>query len=269
MAIKREPEKHVNHERWLVSYGDLLTLLFAVFVILYAMSQADKKKTEEVMQSMQSAFGMSVAGSPAPKINVIPSNMINPIPSMRPSISLIPPPKTGANNQRRIKIIATDNDFKQIKSSIEAYLVKEGKTDKVSVDITRRGLVISLKEAGFFDSGSAVVKQQSVSLLATITESLSSYLNELRVEGHTDNIPIRTSQFRSNWELSSTRANNIMHLLIESYGLEPERISTVGNSEYRPVDTNNTPEGRAKNRRVDIVILNSEADKFEAKPVAL
>lgn len=269
MALKREPEKHPNHERWLVSYGDFITLLFAVFVVLYAMGQQDKKKTEEVMQSMQSAFGMSVAGSPASKLNVIPSTQINPIPSIRQSLSLVPVSKTGGNNQNRIKTTATDNDFRQIKSSIEAYLIKEGKSDKVSVDITRRGLVISLKEAGFFDSGSATVKQQSSSILATIAESLSNYANEFRVEGHTDNIPIRTSQFPSNWELSTARANNIMHLLTESYGLESERISTVGNSEYRPVDTNDTPDGRAKNRRVDIVILNSEADKFEAKPAAL
>jgi chemotaxis protein MotB len=267
VALKREPEKHVNHERWLVSYGDLLTLLFAVFVVMYAMGQQDKKKTEEVMQSMQSAFGMSVTGSPASKLNVIPSNQINPIPSIKPSLSLVPVQKTGGNNQNRIKTTATDIDFKQIKSSIEAYLIKEGKTDKVNIDITRRGLVISLKEAGFFDSGSATVKQQSIGVLAMITEPLSNYANEFRVEGHTDNIPIRTSQFLSNWELSSARANNIMHLLTESYGLEPERISTVGNGEYRPVDTNNTPEGRAKNRRVDIVILNSDADKFEAKAV--
>ncbi|WP_082833115.1 flagellar motor protein MotB [Geobacter anodireducens] len=86
MARKREPEKQPSHERWLVSYGDLLTLLFAVFVVLYAMSQADKKKTEEVMQSIQSAFGMSVAGSPGSKPNVIPSDQINPIPSIKPSL---------------------------------------------------------------------------------------------------------------------------------------------------------------------------------------
>lgn len=268
MARKREPEKQPSHERWLVSYGDLLTLLFAVFVVLYAMSQADKKKTEEVMQSIQSAFGMSVAGSPGSKPNVIPSDQINPIPSIKPSLSSTSEQKKGAGNHAGIKITASENEFKQIKSSIEAYLIKEGKSDKVIVDITRRGLVISLKEAGFFDSGSDKVKQPSISVIATIARSLAIYANELRIEGHTDNVPIRNSLFRSNWELSSARANNIMHLMTESYGLQPERISTVGNSEYRSIDTNDTAEGRAKNRRVDIVVLNSEAEKLEAKSAA-
>ncbi|WP_158514091.1 OmpA family protein [Geobacter anodireducens] len=129
-------------------------------------------------------------------------------------------------------------------------------------------MVISLKEAGFFDSGSDKVKQPSISVIATIARSLAIYANELRIEGHTDNVPIRNSLFRSNWELSSARANNIMHLMTESYGLQPERISTVGNSEYRSIDTNDTAEGRAKNRRVDIVVLNSEAEKLEAKSAA-
>lgn len=263
MPLKREPEKHPNHERWLVSYGDLLTLLLAVFVVMYAMSQSDKKKTEEVMQSMQAAFGMAQAGAPAPKINVINSSAVSPIPDIRPRPATIPRTITSYP-----KTIAGDTDFRQIKSSIEAYLTKEGMRDKVSVGITRRGLVVSLKEAGFFDSGSAEVKRPSLPVIASIAESLHTYANELRVEGHTDNVPIATARFRSNWELSTARANNIMHLLTESYGLSPEGISTVGYGEYRPVESNSTPEGRAKNRRVDIVLMNAEAGKWEAKPPA-
>ncbi|MDR3580042.1 MAG: flagellar motor protein MotB [Oryzomonas sp.] len=264
MTLRREPEKHANHERWLVSYGDLLTLLFAVFVVLYAMSQSDKKKVEEVMQSMQSAFGMAQAGAPAPKINVIPSNQIAPVPDIKPSMVMPPINKTNSGI-RRPKIVAAEGDFRQMKSSIEAFLIKEGVRDKVTVEITRRGLVVSLKEAGFFDSGSATVKKQSLAILAAIAESLSNYANGYRVEGHTDNVPIHSEQFRSNWELSSTRANNIMHLLTESYGLSPENVSTVGYGEYRPMDSNDTLEGRAKNRRVDIVFLNAESEKLEAR----
>lgn len=263
MAIKREPEKHANHERWLVSYGDLLTLLFAVFVVLYAMSQSDKKKVEEVMQSMQSAFGMAQTGAPAPKINVINSNAINPIPDIKPRLSL--PIDKVQNNSNRPRTKATDSDFRQIKSSIEAYLTKEGVLDRVSVNITKRGLVISLKEAGFFDAGSAAVRPQSLTTIAAIAETLNNYSNEICVEGHTDNVPIKTTQFRSNWELSTTRANNIMHLLSEDYGILPENFSTVGYGEYRPIDTNSSQEGRAKNRRVDIVLLNSEAEKWGAQ----
>ncbi|GFE62751.1 OmpA family protein [Geobacter sp. AOG2] len=265
MALKREPEKHPNHERWLVSYGDLLTLLFAVFVVMYAMSVSDKKKVEEVMQSMQSAFGMAQTGAPSPKINVITSSALTPIPDIKPRLATNPADR---NRARTIvpRTVATDTDFRQIKSSIEAYLTKEGMREKVNVGITKRGLVISLKEAGFFDSGSAAVKPQSQAIISTIAESLKNYDNDVRVEGHTDNVPISTAQFRSNWELSTGRANNIMHLLTESFGLPPEKISTVGYGEYRPVDTNDTQEGRARNRRVDIVLLNSEAGKWEAQP---
>jgi len=264
MALKKEPEKQPNHERWLVSYGDLLTLLLAVFVVMYAMSQSDKKKTEEVMQSMQAAFGMARAGAPAPKINVITSNAINPIPDIKPRISS--PIDKGQNNVNRPRTMATDSDFRQIKSALEAYLTKEGIREKVNVNITKRGLVVSLKEAGFFDSGSAAVKPQSLTTIAAIAETLNNYSNEIRVEGHTDNVPIKTPQFRSNWELSTTRANNIMHVLSENYGLAPGRFSTVGYGEYRPIDTNNSQEGRAKNRRVDIVLLNSESEKWDAQP---
>ena len=268
MALKREPEKQPNHERWLVSYGDLLTLLLAVFVVMYAMSQSDKKKTEEVMQSMQAAFGMAQAGAPAPKINVINSSTVNPIPDIKPRLSSVQSEK-GRTNIISPRTTATDTDFRQIKSSIEAYLTKEGMRDKVSVGITKRGLVVSLKEAGFFDSGSADVRRQSLAIIASIAESLNNYSNELRIEGHTDNVPISTAKFRSNWELSTARANNIMHILTENYGLLPEKISTVGYGEYRPIDTNDSQEGRTKNRRVDIVLLNSEAEKWEAKSLGI
>jgi len=264
MARKKEPEKQPNHERWLVSYGDLLTLLLAVFVVMYAMSQSDKKKAEEVMQSMQAAFGMAQAGAPAPKINVIASNAINPIPDIKPGMA--PPIDKRQNSANRPRTLASDSDFRHIKSAIEAYLTKEGFRERVNVTITKRGLVVSLKEAGFFDSGSAVVKPQSLTAIAAIAETLNNYSNEIRVEGHTDNVPIKTPQFRSNWELSTTRSNNIMHVLSESYGLVSERFSTVGYGEYRPVDTNDSPEGRAKNRRVDIVLLNAESRKWEAQP---
>lgn len=267
MARKKKPEKEPNHERWLVSYGDLLTLLLAVFVVLYAMSQADKKKVEDVAASMRASFGMEDGGKGgmSRKPSVIDTGKSSVLPEINFQ-SLPQVQQTDQGGNKRLQ--ATETDFRNIKASIDAYLIKAAAQSKVHVEINRRGLVVSLKEAGFFDSGSATVKQQSKSIIAVIAESLSDYANQLRVEGHTDNMPISTAQFRSNWELSSARANNIMHLLTESYGLEPERISTVGNSEYRPVDTNDTPEGRAKNRRVDIVILNSEGDKSEAKPSA-
>jgi chemotaxis protein MotB len=260
MALKKEPEKHVNHERWLVSYADFITLLFAVFVTLYAMSQTDKKKAEEVMQSLQQSFGMVNAGAPAPKISVIQSKPLSIIPSLKPEISVAP---SGRTRSGQLRTRAEEKDFRQIKSSIEAYLVKQGAQNKVNLTITRRGLIVSLKEAGFFDSGQAQIKQNAHELINTIAEVMTQYNNPLRVEGHTDNVPISTSQFPSNWELSTARATNVLKYLVKYYDAEPEKISATGYGEFRPTVENTTPENRAKNRRVDLVLLSGEGERGE------
>jgi chemotaxis protein MotB len=259
MALKKEPEKHVNHERWLVSYADFITLLFAVFVVLYAMGQTDKKKTEEVIQSLQASFGLATVGSPTPKLNVIPSRPISIMPSLKPELSVTPGRSTRALGRAR----AEEKDFRQIKSSIEAYLVKQGAINKVSISITRRGLIVSLKEAGFFDSGQAQIRPDAYELINTISEVMTQYNNPLRVEGHTDNVPISTSQFPSNWELSTARATNGLKYLIKHFDVDPDKISATGYAEFRPVSENTTAEGRAKNRRVDLVMLSSEGERGE------
>lgn len=260
MALKKQPEKHVNHERWLVSYADFITLLFAVFVVLYAMGQSDKKKVEEVMQSIQSSFGMSTAGAVAPKINVIPSKSINLMPTIKPELSIVPSGRTGRGQG---KTRAEEKDFRQIKSSIEAYLVKQGAQNKVSLNITRRGLVVSLKEAGFFDSGQAQIRPDAYELVNTIAEVMTQYNNPLRVEGHTDNMPINSAQFPSNWELSTARATNGLKYLIKHFDVDPDKISATGYAEFRPIADNATAEGRAKNRRVDLVMLSSDGERGE------
>lgn len=260
MALKKEPEKHVNHERWLVSYADFITLLFAVFVTLYAMSQSDKKKAEEVMQSIQQSFGMIQSGAPSPKMNVLPSSQVNITPSIRPEISVAP----GTRSARgQFKTRADEKDFRQIKSSIDAYLVKQGAQSKVSLTITRRGLIVSLKEAGFFDSGQAQIKSSAYELINTISEVMTQYNNPLRLEGHTDNIPISTSQFPSNWELSTARAVNGLKYLVKNFDVDPDKISATGYAEFRPMADNATAEGRAKNRRVDLVMLSGDGERGE------
>lgn len=259
MALKREPEKHANHERWLVSYGDFLTLLFAVFVVLYAMGQSDKKKVEEVMQSIQQSFGMSTAGN-APKINVIPSRPVELIPTIKPEMSVTPSARA-IRGQGKTR--AEEKDFRQIKSSIEAYLIKQGAQNKVSLNITRRGLIVSLKEAGFFESGQAQIKPSAYELINTIAEAMTQYNNPLRVEGHTDNVPISTSQFPSNWELSTARASNGLKYILQHFQVDPGKISATGYGEFRPIAENDTSEGRAKNRRVDIVMLSSDGERGE------
>jgi len=260
MALKKEPEKHANHERWLVSYADFITLLFAVFVVLYAMSQTDKKKVEEVMVSMQQSFGMAQSGSPSPSMNVLPSAQPNIVPAIKPEVGVLPGSKTA---RARAKSRADEKDFQQMKSSIEAYLYKQGAQNKVTLSITRRGLIVSLKEAGFFDSGQAVVKPSSYGLINTIAEAMTQYNNPLRLEGHTDNVPISSSQFPSNWELSTARAVNGLKYLITNFDVDPDKISATGYGEFRPVADNATPEGRSRNRRVDLVMLSAEGERGE------
>lgn len=260
MAIKREPEKEGNHERWLVSYADFITLLFAVFVVLYAMGQSDKAKVEQVMQSIQSSFGMANAGATATKINVIPSQAITIIPSLKPELKINP---MGRTRSGQAKTRAEEKDFRQIKSAVEAYLVKQGAQTKVTLEITRRGLIVSLKEAGFFNSGQANIKPEAYELINTIAEVMTQYNNPLRLEGHTDNVPINTSQFPSNWELSTARATYGLKYLLNNFDVDANKISATGYAEFRPIADNTTPEGRARNRRVDLVMLSGEAEHGE------
>jgi len=260
MARKKEPEPHVNHERWLVSYADFITLLFAVFVVLYAMGQSDKKKVEEVVKSIQQSFGMATAGAPTPKINVIDSQTITVIPALKPEVKTSPMdrPRSGQGKAR-----ADEKDFRQIKAAIEAYLVRQGAQHKVSLEITRRGLIVSLKEVGFFPSGQADIKPEAYELINTIAEVVTQYNNPLRLEGHTDNIPISTSQFPSNWELSTARATRALKYLLKNFDIETGKISATGYAEFRPLAENSTAEGRAKNRRVDLVMLSGEGERGE------
>jgi chemotaxis protein MotB len=264
MARKKEPEKPANHERWLVSYGDFITLLFAVFVTLYAMSQVDKKKVEQVAASYRSAFGITV-GANAGKPVVVPSSEVAPVPSVQPQP---PPPATFPKKTDSAgKTRATHKEFRQMAVAIEKYLGEHKALDQVSVEVTSRGLVISLKEAGFFDSGSAVIKPGAFALLADIAQVLRPYDNSISFEGHTDNLPIRSTTFPSNWELSSARATNLAHHFMDRHGFAPQKFSVTGYGEYRPVTTNSTEEGRKQNRRVDLVLLGAMEGENEPLPM--
>lgn len=265
MARKKEPEKAANHERWLVSYADFITLLFAVFVTLYAMSQTDKKKVEQVAASYRSAFGITGMAS-AGKPSVTPKVDVAPIPTVKPQAQAPSVPKASKSSSGKTR--ATHKEFKQMLVSIEKTLLERKAGELVQVTVTPRGLVISLKEAGFFDSGSAAIKPEAFPLLAEIAKVLAPFDNPLSFEGHTDDKPIRSLLFPSNWELSSTRATNIAHHFIDHHAFNPHLISVTGYGEYRPVASNSTDEGRKQNRRVDIVMVGVPADEPETEPSA-
>lgn len=256
MARKKPPEKPANHERWLVSYGDFITLLFAVFVTLYAMSQSDKQKVEEVAASYRSAFGIS-SGAGASDTSVLKPGQImsSPIPSSQP-VSGKHSAANRANHPPKIR--ATEQELRKIQTSIKSVSKQHKLDSDTTVEETQTGLVIRLKEAGFFAPGSAELKPEAYPVLNRIATALEPYNNLIRIEGYTDDTPISTNRYRSNWELATSRAVSIVHVFINNSAIYPENIAAVGYGEYHPLASNSTEEGRQKNRRVDIVVLGVE-----------
>lgn len=254
MSRKKHPE-HVNHERWLVSYADFITLLFAFFVVLFASGQTDKRKQVKLAESMQSAFKFNGIFDPHSKQPALTPGTNSPDPSVPAPITL-PLPGTQADalaqqhgpeqNQERLERSIT----RVIEDQIAAHKIA---AESISTHTTAEGLVISLHEAGFFASGSSEVHPTSIPLLRQLAATLPT--GTLRIEGHTDNIPIHTAQFATNWELSTARATTIARLLLDSAPINPASLSAAGYAEFHPIAPNTTPEGRTQNRRVDIILL--------------
>jgi len=250
MRKKKKAEEHVNHERWVVSYADFITLLFAFFVVLYAISQVDAKKMSHLITSMQSAFNTKVFPSGSARLSLQTGGGTPPDPHVLdldtyPTKRLIDPKM--AEIERSIVLTIGDDELK----------------DKVQIIEEERGLVVRLAETGFFDPGKAMFKPRSEALLLKIGESLRNIPNQVRIEGHTDNTPINTPEFPSNWVLSTARATSILNLFINKIGMDQERLAIAGYGEFRPIDSNSTVEGRSRNRRVDIVVLNIDAGAKE------
>ena len=252
MSKKKHPE-HVNHERWLVSYADFITLLFAFFVVLFASGQSDKRKTIKLAEAMQSAFkynGIFDQHSTTPPLDDTSSP-----PTAVPSPLALPVPSTLAAEQiaQKQAEVATQKRIEDVvRAQIEAHQIG---ASAITLHASAEGLVISLREAGFFNSGSAEVRPESLAVLHAINSTLPH--TAMRVEGHTDDVPIHNVQFATNWELSTARAADITRLLISDNAADPTRISATGYAEFHPVAENTTEAGRQQNRRVDIVLLKA------------
>jgi chemotaxis protein MotB len=246
---RKKKHEHVNHERWLVSYADFITLLFAFFVVLFASSQADKKKQLKISEAMQSAFtplAVFEAHSKKPPLtednnvatNVTPAALALPLPS--------------------VKVDTNDETEQHLKKLFEAQEASGGiPPGSVSFHNTEEGLVISLHEIGFFASGSAEVRPSSIAVLSSLAAALPP--GPFRIEGHTDNVPIHTAQFATNWELSTARATAIARLLLQHRNINPADLSAAGYAEFHPIADNATESGRTQNRRVDIILLRHRA----------
>jgi chemotaxis protein MotB len=234
MRRRRRQSSAAGHDRWLISYADFMTLLFALFVVLFATSNQDKSKARRVSEAVKNAFSGQHA-------------------------SLIEPEK--APNRKR----SNRPDPEPLLEVLLRGLQPEIRSGEMNVHVEERGIVVSLSQASFFPSGGDSVDPAMLASLGKVADDIASLPNQIRLEGHTDSIPIHTPRFRNNWDLSSARAITMMELLQDRWHIAAGRLAVTGYAETVPIDSNETETGRARNRRVDIVILNGAGTSLEPK----
>lgn len=250
---KKHPE-HVNLERWLVSYADFITLLFAFFVILYASSKVDAKKYKAVAESIRSAFSADFVDQSGRS----GGKTLNQFEESLPSGGMLMDMPMGKSN-----ILVPDNEeLKRLADILEESISYElGVTDfaeKIQLIYDDRGLVVRLSAKDFFHPGQAHVKQEAIPLLDQMAKILSTVNRHIRVEGHTDNTKVSSEYYPSNWELSTSRATWMVRYFITKFKFDPKRLAAAGYAEYHPIADNAQESGRAKNRRVEILVLSKD-----------
>jgi chemotaxis protein MotB len=257
MSRRKKKHEHVNHERWLVSYADFITLLFAFFVVLYSSAHMDNKKAAQLAAAIQGAFqelGVFSGSAPGPIERAeaaapAPAAEVTETPEMEQIVSAVQSRQGFGGSS------GSGVDVNQLRRELEKALGAEIKKHEIQMRVTPEGLVVSLREVGFFNSGDDELLPDGQPTVTRIAQILNQRKFQIRVEGHTDNVPIHTAKFRSNWELSTARATEVVSLLVERYGFDPRLVSAAGYSEYRPIAANNSEEGRKVNRRVDLVVV--------------
>lgn len=231
-ARRRAPKKD-NNERWLLTYCDLITLLLAFFILMYAMSTADVQKFARLAASMQKAFNVGVLQG-------------------QTDFTIV---DQGGPTMTTIAQALAQEDFEFISEEMMNFAREEGLGDRIEVTMRREGIAISLSDRALFASGRAELGTQSKRTLSKVGEILNRIPNEVRVEGHTDDVPTNNPEYPTNWELSTARSLAVVRYFIDEAMIPPARLSVAGYSEYRPVAENSSPENRAKNRRCDILII--------------
>ena len=247
MAKKKEYHEEHADETWLLPYSDLLTLLLALFIVMFAISSIDKEKYEQLKEQFSVIFSGGSGIMEKNGDSVIPLEKLN-----------IPENSGNNDTPKNINVITgkevEEDKMNEIKKKIEKEIEKKGYSERVKVTLDNEGLEISIQDAVLFNSGQAEIIQDVYPLLLHISEMIKTLDNSIKIAGHTDNVPIRTSQFRSNWDLSSFRAINVMNFMVEKGMLNPKVFSIQAFGEYKPKFDNSTEAGRAKNRRVEIFI---------------
>ena len=259
---RRHTDAHENHERWLVSYADFITLLFAFFVVMFASSQTDKAKVKQISEAVSNALENGTSMGVPPAVAKILGGTVDDKGQGNAQMK-------GPGGAQRAAKEAPPEDIVELGPSMKVLsteLESEIKSGKVEINLEPRGLVVSLKQTAFFPSGADVIDPSTYPIMEKLVNALKGISNPLRIEGHTDSMPIHSPRFRSNWELSAARRIAMMELLSKRFSVDEKRMAIVGFADTEPEAPNDTPEGRAKNRRVDIVILNQYAVNKAKKP---
>lgn len=267
MSRKHRHEEHEEHvdESWLIPYADLLTLLLALFIVLYAVSAVDAKKFEEMSEAFSIALNTGSGVLDQPTINKEGPSSTK---TQRDTEKEKEQEQQDAESRREELIKQEQEDLEKLKKSLDDYIKKSGLTSELETKLNQSQLMITISDNALFASGKSDVKESSRSLASAISKMLVQYPQyEIIVSGHTDNEPINTSEFKSNWDLSSSRAIRFMDILLQNDQLKPERFSAIGYGQYRPVATNNTIDGRAKNRRVEVSIMRKYGDAEKAQSI--
>ncbi|MBE2252104.1 MAG: flagellar motor protein MotB [Myxococcus sp.] len=250
MAKKHKHEEHENHERWVISYADLVTLLFALFVVLYASSKVDTNKLAETSQSMRWALNfkgeggitrLSIFKGPPTEGGCVTNTGTNPISS--------PVDRRVLEQQR-----------KRMEKMIRPFLIERTKSPTVTFEIENGRLRLRLAAMRFFDPASSSLRPEAIALLDAIADELVTSKQNIRVEGHTDDEPVRNTRFKSNWDLSASRAATVVSYLEKAHRIAPTRLMAAGLGAQNPLVSNDTPEHREMNRRIELVLEIPPAD---------
>jgi chemotaxis protein MotB len=264
MSRKAKPEEHANHERWLVSYSDFITLMFAFFVVMFASSQSDRSRAKQVSDSVAKALteGRVSAVVSAVLGGTVDDKGVGNAMKKGPGGSKTELPKVSKDDLMVVDLLPS-------MQYLDQQLKQEIASGKLQIRLEARGLIVSLTEAAFFGIGDDAVNPAAYSSIGKIADAIKRLPNSVRLEGNTDSIPIHNSRFRNNWELSSARAIAMLQLLTTQFGVSEYQLAVVGYADTHPIEDNDTEEHRLHNRRVDVVILSrtgTQAEPAATKP---
>ncbi len=232
MARRKKKGDDINTNGWMDTYADTITLLLTFFILLYSISAVDSEKLKELAEALQNSLTGKQSVKELENLDDI-----------------------------KVDIEKDSNKYEDLAKKLNEIIEKNSLTEVIKIREEDRGIVLQVDESILFDPGKAEIKEGSIDILNTISKIIEETDNDIVAEGHTDNVPINTAKYKSNWELSTARAMNIVKYFIENKNISPTRLSVKGYGEYNPIAPNDTPENRTKNRRVDILIVEQKVKK--------